>query len=78
MAMNNIYLQYLKLRALILDARDIRSALFFGVMALIPLISSFITANHAVAALTGICSGTSFGIFLIKLHPVTDHLKVSN
>lgn len=73
--MNNIYLQYLRLKDFILDNTSIRQRLFFGVLTVILLVIYFVAGNHAVKVWAGVCSGLSFGIFLIKFQPVINYLK---
>ena len=73
--MNNIYLQYLKLKSFVLDNTNIKHSIFFGVLCVLLFAVSSTVANRTVVIVSGILAGFAFGIFLIKLQPIINYFK---
>ena len=73
--MKYIYQAYIAVTQFVLSDKSIKQSVFFGLMAVVLLLVSYFTPNHAVGTISGIISGLAFGIFLIKMQPVINYFK---
>lgn len=73
--MNNIYLQFLKMKSFMLDNTNIKHSVFFGVLSVLLFAVSGVITNRTVDIVSGVLAGFAFGIFLIKLQPIINYFK---